>query len=91
MLTGAKGGAWKEAARVAAERCGVKVEVHAVGAVDDVADADGIWAGLKQIEDDGAVLVRPDVHVGWRAATLPADPAQALSDAISRILDRPDA
>jgi 2,4-dichlorophenol 6-monooxygenase len=36
------------------------------------------------------VLVRPDQHVGWRAAALPADPAAALADALARILGRSD-
>lgn len=91
VLTGDKDGAWREAARTAAECCGVKVDVYAIGAAGNIAEADGAWGRLKQIEDDGAILVRPDVHVGWRATTLPANPAHALSDAISRILDRPNA
>jgi 2,4-dichlorophenol 6-monooxygenase len=34
------------------------------------------------------LLVRPDKHVGWRAHSLPADPAKALGAAMSRILGR---
>ncbi|MBV9140665.1 MAG: FAD-dependent monooxygenase [Pseudonocardiales bacterium] len=35
----------------------------------------------------GAVLVRPDGHVGWRCTEVPADPAGALASAICTILD----
>jgi hypothetical protein len=34
------------------------------------------------IDPTGAVLVRPDGHVAWRAATAPADPAHALLEAL---------
>ena len=39
---------------------------------------------LREIEEDGALLVRPDKHIGWRAATLPDDPAAALLAALAR-------
>jgi hypothetical protein len=35
----------------------------------------------------GAVLVRPDGHVGWRCTEVPPDPAGALASAIRTILD----
>jgi 2,4-dichlorophenol 6-monooxygenase len=34
------------------------------------------------------VLVRPDVHVGWRCARVPADMTTALSDALGKILGK---
>jgi len=34
------------------------------------------------------VLVRPDAHVGWRAATLSDDPAAELRAAFDAILSR---
>jgi hypothetical protein len=34
----------------------------------------------------GAVLVRPDGYVAWRARTLPANPGEALTDALARVL-----
>lgn len=88
LLTGTGGAAWKDAARKAAQACGVGLDVCAIGAAGEVADPDGRWAGLRQIEDDGAILVRPDVHVGWRSASLPADPAASLGEALARILGR---
>lgn len=88
LLTGPCGAAWKEAAESAARDCGVSLDVHAIGATGQVADTGGRWAGLCQIEGDGAILVRPDVHVGWRSAKLPDDPAAALGEALARILGR---
>ena len=40
------------------------------------------------VGEGGAVLVRPDGYVGWRAASAPADPARALADAFGQILAR---
>jgi hypothetical protein len=35
----------------------------------------------------GALLVRPDDFVGWRVGEFPPDPAGALRQAVSQILD----
>ena len=90
LLTGADNRAWKEAARSAAERHRVPVKVISIGASGcDVRDAEGVWAQRREIGDDGAILVRPDVHVGYRAASAPAQPADALDAALRRILAAP--
>jgi 2,4-dichlorophenol 6-monooxygenase len=88
LFTGAKGAVWQEAARAAAERCGIAVDVHAIGAPGQYVGDDGAWGKLKQIAEDGAILVRPDTHVGWRSETKVVNPADVLCDALSRILGR---
>jgi len=86
VLAREDGVAWKEAARTAAEQCGVEVQAYVIGASGDLEDADGAWARLSEVEEDGAVLVRPDGHAGWRAAILPLNPGEALGRALARIL-----
>lgn len=49
------------------------------------------WASITGLAPEGALLVRPDVFVGWRAETLPADPEGELRRALSTILGRPRA
>ena len=46
------------------------------------------WALLSEVDESGCVLVRPDVHVGWRSKALPADPAASLGEAMAQILGR---
>jgi 2,4-dichlorophenol 6-monooxygenase len=46
------------------------------------------WARLREVSEDGCVLVRPDAHVGWRAASMVGDPAGELRRALELILDR---
>ena len=40
---------------------------------------------------EGALLVRPDRKVAWRAVVLPADPAHELRDALGVVLRGGDA
>lgn len=46
------------------------------------------WAAATGLKPAGAVLVRPDDFVGWRAEELPSDPEAELGRALSRILGR---
>jgi 2-polyprenyl-6-methoxyphenol hydroxylase-like FAD-dependent oxidoreductase len=75
LLAGAKGGAWAEAAR--------KLDVPARTLGDEEP-----WRATYGIEEDGAVLVRPDAHVAWRSAGGASDPAHVLGDVMTRILGR---
>ncbi len=55
-------------------RCGV-----------DFDDPSGHWSSVCGLESNGALLVRPDQHVGWRATRLTADAPQALERAIDAV------
>ncbi|MGV9944315.1 FAD-dependent monooxygenase [Streptomyces sp. NPDC003401] len=50
-------------------------------------DVEGGWEAVREIHADGAVLVRPDNHVAWRAMSAAAHPADVLAHAFSRILE----
>lgn len=45
------------------------------------------WARVRAVEANGAVLVRPDRKVAWRASALPEDPTRALADAMQFVLE----
>jgi 2,4-dichlorophenol 6-monooxygenase len=57
----------------------------------DAADPEGRFAADAGIDPDGALLVRPDQHVAWRARSLPEDPTRALRAALVRVLAGQDA
>ena len=58
------------------------------GAIDPY----GYWRGVREIDEAGAVLVRPDGYVAWRqtAAVWDDDGAlRQLTDALEAVLARP--
>lgn len=63
-----------------------RVRTHMPLTIATIADDDAAWAEARQIDADGALLVRPDRKVAWRVTSLPADPAQALTDALDVIV-----
>jgi putative polyketide hydroxylase len=71
LLTGADGAAWQEAANS-------HLEVHQI-AHPDFCDAYGI-------SPQGAVLVRHDGFVAWRAKSMDAAPAATLARTMAKIL-----
>ncbi len=88
LLTGIAGSAWRDAAQRAGEQLGLKIEVQIVGPAQRYEDVYGEFARLCLPDETGAVLVRPDQFVAWRAVTMPEHPADALLAALSQILAR---
>ncbi|MDX3382051.1 FAD-dependent monooxygenase [Streptomyces niveiscabiei] len=78
LLTGADGTAWAEAAEQVADKLSVPLTVTRL---DEAA-----WQSLPGTGAGGAVLVRPDQHVAWRATGTEADPAGALAEAFALVL-----
>ena len=88
LLTGLTGRAWARAASKAAAQLGIEVTTVVIGPSGDVTDLYDDWARLREVAEDGCVLVRPDAHVAWRAATMAADPEAELVRVLSAVLDR---
>ena len=78
VFTGHADAAWRDAARTDAGRHpGLVHHAHHIG--DAFRDAFGV-------SESGAVLVRPDGFVAWRAPSLPDDPTGALAWALRTVL-----
>jgi putative polyketide hydroxylase len=88
VLTADDGAPWVEAAAAASTALGVPIAVHRIGSAGDVLDLDGAWAKATELQPGGALLMRPDDFVAWRADRLPADPESQLCQALSAILGR---
>jgi putative polyketide hydroxylase len=86
LLTGGDAGRWISAAKSSSDTLGVPITAHCIG--DDTVDPNGAWEAVTGLRPDGALLVRPDDFVGWRADELPADPDAKLCEALSAILAR---
>ena len=86
LLTGPGGGPWVEAASKLADALDVPLRSVVVAHDGDFADVLGRWSRLREIEDTGALLVRPDHHVAFRAHRLGDDPLADLEQALREVL-----
>jgi 2,4-dichlorophenol 6-monooxygenase len=87
LLTGPAGTPWCEAAAQVAEKFSIPIAAVRIGAGAEYADADGRWAAIREVTDEGAILVRADNHVAWRSLGGDANPAGVLANVVARILD----
>jgi putative polyketide hydroxylase len=88
LFTGDASARWHEAAAKASAALQVPITVHSIGMDGEIVDLDGRWGATTGLSRDGALLVRPDDFVGWRADTAGPDPATDLHRALSVILGR---
>ncbi|MFH8366865.1 FAD-dependent oxidoreductase [Streptomyces sp. NPDC018031] len=89
LLTGAAGAAWHTAARRVAARLSVPLDSYRVGSGPDLDLAPapgGDWARTHGTAEDGAVLVRPDGFVAWRADGPDPDPDRVLTSVLTSVL-----
>ena len=86
LITGVDGDAWLDAAKQVSAELGFDIAATAVGAELEVSDAYGDWAKTREITDGGALLIRPDKFIAWRAFDSSADPVIDLRDAFTALL-----
>jgi 2,4-dichlorophenol 6-monooxygenase len=88
LLTGISGQRWADAARRAGERLGIDLVAHVVGPGREHTDLYDDWSRVREVAEDGCVLVRPDAHVAWRSSAMVGDPERALVEVLERVLHR---
>jgi 2,4-dichlorophenol 6-monooxygenase len=88
LLTGISGQPWADAAAEVAASSRLPITAHVIGPGREFTDLYEDWARLREVDEDGCVLVRPDGHVAWRSATLVADPAAELAAVLREVLAR---
>ncbi|MER6225291.1 FAD-dependent monooxygenase [Streptomyces sp900105755] len=88
LITGIAGERWEAAAEKVGQELGVPLATVVIGPGREVTDLYYDWAKLREVEESGVLLVRPDKHIAWRAMTLPDDPEGRLRDALAAVLGR---
>jgi hypothetical protein len=78
LLTAGDGRRWIEAANDLADASALPLKAWLI-------DEDA-FASAYELDVSGAVLVRPDGHVGWRRRAIDDDPSRTLRGALSTIL-----
>ena len=90
LIAGEDGEAWCEAAHELASEAGLPLDAVRIGHLDgDLYDPRCAWVRHREIQSDGAILVRPDRFIAWRAPTAADDPLGELAGALGQILARP--
>ncbi len=85
LLTTSRNNAWCDAARDSERSLGVQIDTYVIGRAG-LADH-GRFAELYGLEEGGAVLVRPDGYIAWRAQSV--GQASELRSALSQVLHLP--
>ncbi|HLM89659.1 MAG TPA: FAD-dependent monooxygenase [Streptosporangiaceae bacterium] len=86
LITGIAGEAWAGAASKVARELGVPLEAVVIGPGREITDIYYDWARIREVAEEGAILVRPDKHIGWRSMSLPENPERRLREAMSSLL-----
>ncbi|OAP57296.1 2,4-dichlorophenol 6-monooxygenase [Fonsecaea erecta] len=86
LFTGIGGEGWLQAARDIARTDGVPMKGYGIGRGLEYSDAYWDWEKVRGVEEDGAVLVRPDHFVCWRCQRLVSNPSARLREVIRALL-----
>jgi 2-polyprenyl-6-methoxyphenol hydroxylase-like FAD-dependent oxidoreductase len=87
LLCGADGGPWVAAA--ADDKARPILALHQIGAAGGWSNPANALLDSYGVTATGAVLVRPDGFVAWRAKEAVAQPAEILANVLDRVLSAP--
>jgi 2,4-dichlorophenol 6-monooxygenase len=86
VITAIGGEPWAQAATKIAAELAIDLPVYFVGARCEYDDVLSDWAAVREVDDRGALLVRPDRHIAWRSIDRPQSPEDALRAALRQVL-----
>lgn len=89
LIVGVGGQPWVRAAAEVSAELGIELPVCSVGLRCDYDDVTCDWTKAREVGDSGAILVRPDRFIAWRAMGLPKAPTAALRAALRQVLSIP--
>ena len=84
LLTGPDGAPWARAGMALAYQQGLPLSVYRVGS--DLLDVDGKWEWRYGVTAAGAVLLRPDGYVAWRARTAASSASATLREVLEKVM-----
>jgi hypothetical protein len=88
LLCGEEGERWSESAHVVATRFGLTLKSYRVGPTGNLLDLEERWCATYGIAPSGAILVRPDGFVAWRAANMAPSPDEVIEKVLAQLLNR---
>ena len=88
LFTGIGGQGWKGAVDQVSSKLGVPLTAWQIGFRLEYEDRYFDWAKVRDVEESGCVLVRPDFFVAWRCQRWSEDSAARLMEVMRSILSR---
>ncbi len=89
LICGLEGNAWVEAAQAVARKLGVEITTAVIGLFKgQYRDSRATWMRVRGVDDSGAVLVRPDRFIAYRAKSGIDAVEDTLMKVMKEILDR---
>lgn len=88
LLTGIGGEGWVAAAEAYSAETNTPIATVTVGPGRDVEDIYQEWADIREVNEDGCLLVRPDGYIGWRSMSASSNAATKLANVMNQILNR---
>ncbi len=86
LLTGVGGDMWIEAGHALASEFGIAINVKRIGPSLDAQDIYGEWRNVREMRENGCLLVRPDRHIAFRAMEKSDQASDILRAALQQIL-----
>ena len=88
IFTGIGGEEWLKAAKNIETQLGIKIQCNIIGPDQDFEDHAGEWSSIREINDSGLILVRPDQHICWRSKEMISNSSEKLMDVMKKILHK---
>lgn len=87
ILTGVGGQGWVIAAQQVSKELSVPISSTTIGFGQEFTDPFFHWEDIRGVEEDGCILVRPDLFVGWRATkSMAGEESAKLREVMRQIL-----
>ena len=88
LFTGIGGQGWKEAAKKISAETGIEIKAYTIGYRQDYEDMYLDWTKIRDVDESGCVLVRPDYFVAWRSQKWQEESASMLKLVMDSVLSR---
>jgi putative polyketide hydroxylase len=85
LVSGPKGRVWSDLLRQSPVARALGIAWHGIHPDGDLGDVANRWFTAYGVDDNGAVLIRPDGFIAWRCRTAAGDAASAFDAALERL------
>ncbi|PES72139.1 FAD-binding monooxygenase [Bacillus cereus] len=86
LLIGAENRAWADCAQDVSAELGINIKVYRVGLTGDFIAQENVFRELYGLENEGAVVIRPDSFIAWRSAKGTANLRTVLNEVMNHLL-----